>query len=227
MFSSIITGASGFVGSNLVRRLLENNHKVYVISRKNSNLWRLNDVLQKLDIHIVDMNNVKKLKLLIRKIEPQYIFHLATYGGYPFQRDSGIIVQANILNTVNLMEAAKNCTSLKRFINVGSSSEYGLKSKPMRENDSTEPNTPYGISKVCQTNFAKYFYEKYNLPSVTLRLFSVYGPYEESGRLIYDIMMAIVKNKKLKLSTPIPRRDFIYIDDVMSGFEKDYDQIKN
>ena len=99
MINSIITGASGFIGSNLVRRLLTNNHNVIVFNRNESKLWRLEDVLQKLEVHTVDMNNVKSLQTLIEKIQPQFIFHLATYGGYPSQQDIEIINQTNIINT--------------------------------------------------------------------------------------------------------------------------------
>ncbi|MDE2589458.1 MAG: NAD-dependent epimerase/dehydratase family protein, partial [Patescibacteria group bacterium] len=180
----LITGASGFVGSNLTRELLQSNAEITIFIRKQSNLWRLQDILPRLDVNVVDMGDIESLKRIVKKIEPDIVYHLATYGGYPFQQDLETIILNNILYSVNLMHALEN-SSLERFVNIGSSSEYGVKSKPMLESDITEPVIPYAIAKVAQTLFSKYFFNQYKLPTVTLRLFSVYGPYEEAGRLIY------------------------------------------
>ena len=89
----------------------------------------------------------------------------------------------------------------------------------MNENDETIPTTPYGISKLTQTKFAKFYSENMNLPIVTLRLFSVFGPFEEPGRLIFDIMTSIIKGKTIELSSPFPRRDFVYVSDVIEAIE--------
>jgi nucleoside-diphosphate-sugar epimerase len=118
------------------------------------------------------------------------------------------------------MRILESSGGVKRLINLGSSSEYGIKSKPMKETDMLEPITPYGITKVAQTLFAQYFSRQSSLPSVTLRLFSVYGPYEEPGRLIYDIMVALIQKNRLKLGSPLPRRDFIHVDDVIIALQK-------
>lgn len=214
----IITGASGFVGSNLTRELLQSNAEVAIFTRKQSNLWRLQDILSRLNVNVVDMGDIESLKRIVKKIEPDIVYHLATYGGYPFQQDFETIILNNILYSVNLMRVLENI-GLERFVNIGSSSEYGVKSKPMRESDIAEPVIPYAIAKVAQTLFSKYFFNQYKLPTVTLRLFSVYGPYEEPGRLIYDVMIALIHNKVLKLSSPLPRRDFIHVDDVTEALQ--------
>jgi nucleoside-diphosphate-sugar epimerase len=118
------------------------------------------------------------------------------------------------------MQALTEYGKLEKFINIGSSSEYGPKTKPMKETNLAEPLLPYGIAKLTQTYFAKYFFTKFGLPSVTLRLFSVYGPLEEPGRLIYDIITHTLKNKKLDLFSKKAKRDFIFVDDVIEAIEK-------
>lgn len=220
MTSILITGATGFVGANLTRKFLDGKHTISILTRKESNLWRLHDVIDKIDVHIVDMSDKTSLCNTINDIQPDFAYHLATYGGYPFQQELDTIAQNNIISSVNFMDALEKCGNIKKVINFGSSSEYGPKSKPMKVDDATKPITAYGITKLAQTLFAKYFFAYRRLPIVTLRLFSVYGPFEEPGRLIYDIMIALVKKKGLKLSSPHPRRDFIYVDDVIGAIQK-------
>lgn len=219
MKNIIITGASGFVGSYLTRKLLEHGNNITIFVRKQSNLWRLEDILSQLDVRIVDMGDIDSLKININQIKPNLVYHLATYGAYPSQQDLTTVIQNNVLYSINLMSALENCSSLMRFINFGSSSEYGVKTKPMKESHITEPQIPYGIAKVAQSLFAQYFSKQRRVPIVTLRLFSVYGPYEEPGRLIHDIFMAIIKKQPLRLSSPTPRRDFIHLDDVINAIK--------
>jgi len=220
MTNVLITGGSGFVGSNLARKLLEQGYSVSLFLRKESNLWRIQKILDKLEIYYIDNPDITKIKKHVNQIKPEKIFHLAAYGGYPFQQDISSTIQNNIFYSVNLMQSLINLKGLKMFVNVGSSSEYGLKNSPMNESDPCVPFTPYGISKTAQTLFAKYFSNQKKFPSVTLRLFSVYGPYEEPGRLITDIMESIIRKRKLKLFSPLPRRDFIFVDDVVNAFIK-------
>ena len=215
----LITGASGFVGSNLIRKLIDENKEVTILIREDSDLWRINDLVSKIQTFKTDLSNYGKLEKIISDIDPDFVYHLGTYGGYPFQTSIQKITQVNILNTINLFESLSKCNNLKLIINFGSSSEYGPKSTSMNENDEAVPITPYGISKLTQTKFAKFYSKNMNLPIVTLRLFSVFGPFEEPGRLIFDIMTSVIKGKTIELSSPFPRRDFVYVSDVIQAIE--------
>ena len=215
----LITGASGFVGSNLIRKLIDENKEVTILIREDSDLWRINDLVPKIQTFKTDLSNYGKLEKIISDIDPDFVYHLGTYGGYPFQTSIQKITQVNILNTINLFESLSKCNNLKLIINFGSSSEYGPKSTSMNESDEAIPITPYGISKLTQTKFAKFYSKNMNLPIVTLRLFSVFGPFEEPGRLIFDIITAAIKGKTIELSSPFPRRDFVYVSDVIQAIE--------
>lgn len=219
MSKIIVTGASGFVGANLVKKII-NKNEIYIFTRKESDTWRLNDIKSEINVQTINFENKNKIQSVVNKIKPDYVFHLATYGGYPFQQDVKTIVDSNIHNSINLMQALSEYGRLEKFVNIGSSSEYGPKTKPMKEIDLASPIFPYGITKLTQTNFAKYFFIKNGLPSVTLRLFSVYGPLEEPGRLIYDIMTSILRKNILKLASKKAKRDFIFVDDVIESIEK-------
>jgi len=215
----LITGASGFVGSNLIRKLIDENQELTILVREDSDLWRINDLIPKIQTFKTDLSNYEKLEKIISDINPDFVYHLGTYGGYPFQTNIQKITQVNVINTINLFESLSKCNNLKLIINFGSSSEYGLKSTPMNENDEAVPITVYGISKLTQTKFAKFYSKNMNLPIVTLRLFSVFGPFEEPGRLIFDIMTSIIKGKTIELSSPFPRRDFVYVRNVIQAIE--------
>lgn len=220
MSNILITGASGFIGANLVHHLSRTKNQINIFVREQSDLWRINDVLSKVHIHSVDLVNSKSLKKKIFEIKPDIVFHCATYGVLPYQKSISKLIKTNILGSVNLMTALTEYNNLERFVNLGSSFEYGTKLRPIKESELVEPITPYGIVKVTQTYFTKYFAYQKNLPSVTLRLFTPYGRYDEPGRLISDIMVSLVRKNKLTLFSPYAVRDFIHIDDVINAMMK-------
>jgi nucleoside-diphosphate-sugar epimerase len=139
------------------------------------------------------------------------------YGGYPFQNDSLKMINTNYIGSINLLDACIE-EGLDCFINTGSSSEYGIKEKSMKELDLLEPIDIYGASKSAATLYCQALAKKYNLPIFTLRLFSPYGYYEESTRLIPYLIVSMLKNQKIKISSPYAVRDFIFIEDVIDAF---------
>lgn len=215
----LVTGATGFVGANLVRRLINENYEVHILSRESSSMWRLNDILDKFINHKVDLNEVEKLEKIVDEIKPQNIIHLAIYGGRPSQEDEKKIFESNLIGTMNLINAC-NSFEYKCFINTGSSSEYGVKYKPMVETDICEPINMYGISKVSATMYCNYKAMNENKNIGTLRLFSPFGDYEDKGRLIPDLILGSLINKTVKLANPDAVRDYIYIEDVCDVYMK-------
>lgn len=212
----LITGTNGFIGANLVRRLLkEKKHNIFVFLRKTSNVWRINDILEKLNIFHADLLNFKDVEKAVEKINPDYIFHLATYGSYPgLQKDESKMIKTNIVGTFNLLKATENI-SYRCFINTGSSSEYGIKGNAISESDLLDPVNIYGASKASASLLCRAFSKTYKKNIVTLRPFSVYGPYEEGFRLIPYAIMNCLKKKKIKLTSGEQKRDFIFTGDVM------------
>ena len=218
-----ITGATGFIGANLAHFFVNKKTDVHILLRESSNTWRINSVLSRLNKHYCDLTDREDIKKIISEIRPNIILHLAMYGGYSFQSDSLKMVNTNYIGTVNLLDACIeegfNC-----FINTGSSSEYGIKNKLMSESDLLEPINIYGASKSAETLYCQALAKKYNLPIFTLRLFSPYGYYEESTRLIHYLIVSMLKNQKIKISSPYAVRDFIFIEDVIDAFIKIIDK---
>jgi nucleoside-diphosphate-sugar epimerase len=212
-----ITGGSGFVGANLIRTLLKNNYRVHVLNHTTKVGWRLQDIKKDLIIHKGDITNYKSLKSILSSVKPDYILHLAAYGAYSQQTELDKIVKVNIEGTKNLLEASKEI-NYKCFINTGSSSEYGFKNVPMKEDDYCDPVSYYAATKLGQTNICKVFSKLNKKPITTLRLFSVYGPFEEPTRFIPVIMKALYKKDTIKLTAGKQRRDFIYVEDVVNAY---------
>jgi nucleoside-diphosphate-sugar epimerase len=213
----LVTGATGFVGSCLARRLVSIGHEVHILTRESSNKWRIHDIAADLKDHHVDLRDIDRLENVISNIRPTVVYHLATYGGYSFQKETASIIESNLYGTVNLLTACEK-VGFDYFVNTGSSSEYGIKNSPMREDDLAEPLGDYGVSKLAATLYCRSKAIQDNLPIITLRLFSPYGPWDDPRRLIPYVISSFLRNESPKLSTPNSVRDYIYIDDVIDFY---------
>lgn len=213
----LVTGSTGFVGSHLVRRLVQKKYTVHILVRNKSNTHRIQDILENITIHECDLLDKKKLFQIISTIQPNVIFHLATGGLYNGEEKSAQEqFETNTIGTVNLLEACRS-VSYMCFVNTGSSSEYGKKQFKMKESDSCFPESSYAISKLAATHFCIKEFKTYQKPVVTLRLFSPFGLHDDSRRLIPYIISEGKKNKELNLHDRNAVRDYIYIDDVVSA----------
>ena len=216
----LITGGAGFIGANIVNRLLDLGYKnVNLIVKESTDLTRLKNVIKKINLHKADLLDKEILQKIINKVNPSIIIHLATYSQYRNQQAVLPMIDTNIKATLNLLNSTRNL-NYDVFINTGSSSEYGMKDKPMKESDLLEPISFYASTKASATLLCQVFAKEYNKPIVTLRPFSVFGPLEEDERFIPTIIRSVIKNKPIKITSGKQRRDFIYIDDVVDIYIK-------
>lgn len=217
----LITGATGFVGSCIVRRLVESGEDVSIIVRNKELNWRIGDLKSKLHVyksHLLDPN----LDEVIADIQPTHIFHLAAYGSLPHESALEDLIDTNIKGTARLLQSVKRFP-FQLFINTGSSSEYGSKSKAMDVSDSLEPINDYAVTKAAATLYCKKEAVLYNLPVITFRLFSAYGPYEQKSRFVPTVILNTLRNTPLHLNSPKNVRDFIFIDDLVDAYIKSID----
>ena len=215
----LVTGATGFVGACLARRMAEQGHEVHVFARETSNRWRIRDIADQLTEHAVDLTDEAGVQTAVSQIRPEAIFHLATYGGFADQRDTIAIVKANFMGTINLVRACER-VGFNIFINTGSSSEYGIKHEPMKETDLAEPLGDYGVSKLASTVFCQSEAAIKKLPIVTVRLFSPFGFWDDPKRLIPYVIQSLLKHEAPRLSTPNSVRDYIFIEDIVHFYQK-------
>jgi len=213
----LVTGAAGFVGANMVRRLLKMGLKVHAVVSTSGDLWRIKDVLPQITLHRGDITDETFVRKVMEKVRPDIIYHLAAHGAYPTQKDPKRILLTNVLGTLNLLEALDKIP-YKLFVNTGSSSEYGFKEVPMQEDDFLEPNSYYAVAKAAQSLLAQYTARSKKKPIVTFRLFSVYGPYEEPSRLVPTIIRRCLHGETLTMASPQTARDFIFVEDLLDAY---------
>ena len=211
----LITGASGFIGSNLLRFFISKGIKVNIILRKKSDIWRIKDIIGKTEVFYTDLREKENLRKVIQKIKPKSIFHLAAYGAYSHQNHVDVIKSSILEATTNLIYECKKF-KFNIFINTGSNSEYGFKKNKMKENDLLTPNSHYAVFKAAATLFCQYESIVNKLPIITVRPFHVYGPYEEPTRLVPTLITNLLRNTNSRLVSPDIARDVIFVDDAIN-----------
>ena len=216
----LVTGISGFIGSHLARRLVAEGAEVYGLVRNSSNLRRIGDLKNQIDLHCADLTDFELVRKVVQGIKPQKVFHLAAYVNV--SRSFEVIdemVDVNIKGTLNLLKAL-NETGYDCFINTGTCEEYGDNPVPFQEEQIPNPVSPYSASKVATTIFCQMLHKTKGLPIITLRPFLTYGPEQESNMLIPSLIKKALKGEALEITEGEQTREFNYVDDIVDGFIK-------
>ncbi len=208
---ALVTGAAGFLGANLVRHLAGAGHEVVALTRSGATAWRLEEVATEVRVLELDLSDTAAIERVLATTKPQWVFHLAAHGAYSWQTDLEAMIAVNVAATAALLGAAR-AAGVQAFVNAGSSSEYGLKSHPPREDEWLEPNSHYAVTKAAGSHLTALAAAE-GLPAVTLRLYSVYGPWEEPGRLVPALVREAARGRLPPLVGPQTARDFVYVED--------------
>lgn len=213
----ILTGGTGFVGANLARRLLRDGHEVHLLVRGGHAAWRIEAIRADVRLHEADLCDEEALARAVADIRPDWVFHLAAYGAYSWQTDLRRTVQTNVVGTVALVEACLKA-GFEAFVHTGSSSEYGFKDHAPSETEALEPNSHYAVAKASATLFCRHTAQGRGVRLPTLRLYSVYGPYEDPARLMPTLIRQGLKGTLPPLVNPETARDFVYAEDVCEAY---------
>ncbi len=212
----LVTGGTGFVGANLVRRLLADGHAVHLLVRR-GHPWRLAGIERDVALHRAALDDRAAVERVVRRVRPEWIFHLAAHGAYSWETDVDRMIATNVSGTINLVRAGL-ATGFEAFVNAGSSSEYGFKSRAPGEREWVEPNSHYAVTKVAATHFCRLTAVRERVKIATLRLYSVFGPWEDPGRLLPVLVVHGLAGTLPPLVDPRVARDYVYVDDVSDAF---------
>ncbi|EGG41246.1 nucleoside-diphosphate-sugar epimerase [Candidatus Nitrosarchaeum limnium SFB1] len=204
----LVTGSSGFIGNYLVHQLLNQNYKVFGISKRKQKSF------ENFISHSVDISKVTNSKL---RNNFSKIIHMAALSDVDYcNLNPSKCYEINVNGTQNMLEIARKNDS--EFIFLSSSHVYGnSKNIPISETESNSPLSHYAASKKMSEILCETYSLTYGLDIRIARIFSVYGPNSSKSNLVFNIINQVIHNSQITLGNTTPKRDFIFIDDVIRG----------
>lgn len=228
----LVTGGLGFIGSHLVRQLVEMGHEVSVIDDLSSgaaNVENLGSLREKVDIDIDTVAHYGRVETLASNTD--VIFHLATQCLVKGMDDPASMHETNDVGTFNICMAAKEHGC--KIVYVGTSEEYGTQHRfPIKETAILRPQSLYALTKIIGEQYVKFFHETYDVPAVLLRPFNIFGPLQREdldmermmkGFNAYaGVITSFIKRWEQGLPPVIfgdgfQSRDFTYVTDAVEG----------
>lgn len=219
----LVTGAGGFIGSQLVETLALNGADVRAFVRYNSrgdagSLRQLSaDIFRELDVVAGDLRDTAAVDRAVRGVD--FVFHLGAIISIPYSYKHPMeTAETNFMGTLNVLLA---CLShgVERLIHTSTSEVYGTAQfTPMDESHPLQGQSPYSASKIGADKLVESFYRSYNLPVVTVRPFNTYGPRQSARAVIPTIITQSLTEDRIYLGNLEARRDFTYVRDTVDGF---------
>tara|TARA_Y100001958_G_C21193603_1_gene521357 strand:- start:492 stop:1478 length:987 start_codon:yes stop_codon:yes gene_type:complete len=217
-YLSLVTGGAGFIGSNLVERLLNKKHKVIVID--NFSTGRKSNLKKNKNLRMVncDIANYTKMEKYFKNID--FVFHMAGLADIvPSIEKPEKYFKSNVVGTFNVLQAS-NKYRIKKFIYAASASCYGFPEKfPTNERNKIQPMYPYALTKWQGEELVKHFNKIYKLPTISLRFFNIYGPKSRTSGTygaVFGVFLAqkIAKKPLTIVGNGNQTRDFLHVSDL-------------
>jgi UDP-glucose 4-epimerase len=218
-----VTGGAGFIGSNLVRKIVENNQVIIVDNLSTGKLDNIKNLVDEKKINFIEgsITNLKLLKKTFKNVD--YVFHLAAVTSVPKSiKDPIKTNKVNVSGLLNVLIASKE-NNVEKVINSSSCAVYGDPIKyPISEKSIASPLSPYAASKLMGESYCQIFSDLYDLQTASLRYFNVYGPRQDPNG---DYAAVIPKFINLALSCKDlmiygngkQTRDFVFVQDVVNA----------
>ncbi len=207
----LLTGAGGFVGSQLARQLLAEGHEVTALINPTTDRWRIRDIENRLSLVNSDLTNLKSIADRIREARPDICIHLAWHGwagqASADENLSSLSVSLELLKMV----PAIGCD---RFVAAGTCYEYLLGDHPLAETTPLRPHNVYGLCKKAMFEICQEFGNLAGLRVLSPRLFYSYGPFEDARRVVPAIALCLLKGEVAKVTPGMQIRDYLHVEDV-------------
>ena len=210
----LIVGGGGFIGRNLALNAVKSGYKIVVISLNAPNAEAK---IKSVTYLQSDITNFKQLQDRLSDYSFDYIINLSGYIDHSgFLEGGNEVIDVHFEGVRNLLKLT-NWKRIKRFVQIGSSDEYGNLPAPQTEEMREEPISSYSLGKVASTQMLQMLHRTENFPAVILRLFLVFGPGQSDSRFLPQIIQGCLSGANFPTSAGEQLRDFCYVDDVSNG----------
>ncbi|MEB7999186.1 GDP-mannose 4,6-dehydratase [Staphylococcus saprophyticus] len=223
---ALITGGAGFIGSHIAKKLIDNNIDVHIIDNLSTGDLGNIPFVPKKNIHIKDISDYEYIESIFQKNGFTYVIHLAAMVSVVETIEKPI--QSNRVNidaSINLLNLIKEYNpNIKKVVFASSAAVYGkLDGLPKSVDSLIEPLSPYAIQKYASEQYTKIYNDLYNIPTVSLRFFNIYGP-RQNPKSDYSGVLSILNQRFLEkqkftfFGDGEQTRDFVYINDLVQAF---------
>jgi len=210
----LVLGGSGFIGQHVVKKALKNNLKTTVLSKSN---LKISDRIHGVTYWTADIRNKTNLLAVLENKVFDYVVNLSGYVDHKDYLKGGDEVFDVHFNGVRNIVDCIDKSKLKSFIQIGSSDEYGNNPAPQSETQREIPISIYSCAKVASTHFLQTLYVTEKFPAVILRPFLVYGPGQDVGRFIPQIVKGCLNSQIFPTSEGVQLRDFCFVEDFVQA----------
>lgn len=228
--SILITGITGFVGSNLARKLIEKGNTIYGLVRhvSRSDLQSLEPILEKIRFVEGDLSEYHSIRSVIASTGPEAVVHLGalTPVRYSFE-DPFPYARTNYEGTMNIAHAVLETSPKTRIIAASTAEVYGWQPhEPTPEDAKLNPSSPYAVSKAAADDYLRMAMRVYGLEATVLRCNNTYGRIGERGFLVEYVISSMLSGQPVYIGTPNHIRDYMYVDDHVDAYVRALENAK-
>ena len=217
----LITGTTGFIGSELLPLLKDRGYRVFSLERYvTGRMGKIRNPTD--DLWFADLRDVFSLTKVIQKIQPDIVIHLGaiTSVSYSYQHPQEVL-ETNFLGTVNLAELCRRYVpNFQQFIFASTAEVYGVCEEQDKREDTTNliPNSPYAVGKYSCEKYLQYLHKAYNLPVTIFRMFNSYGRKRDNFFVVEKTIDQMLHEETCYLGDPEPVRDFLHYTDQLNAY---------
>jgi nucleoside-diphosphate-sugar epimerase len=214
----LVLGAGGVIGSAVARESVRHGHDVHGLLRPSTSTERLVACNDTITCHRHDLEDVAALTALIEGVEPQAIVHAAFPAGHARSHESRLqMLQHGLIGSISLLEALSRARSRASLVYLGSAISYGATGMPHHPSHRLQPGAFRGVVKAAESLMIGQYGGETGSSITELRLFSVYGPWEQREKLLPRLFAAALSGGRVPLSAEPRLRDWVYLDDVVDA----------